>query len=83
MEKKKQKSSARRELSAMDKALHPSQGLLCKIGSALVHADEYLGTDGREIDRKEFRARMDEAEVQQWIKDMGVLLPLKRMERIQ
>jgi hypothetical protein len=62
-------------------ALKPSAQLLCKLGSALVHADEYLSDDGREIDRKEFHERVADEEVQQWIEAMGPLLPLKRVSR--
>lgn len=71
-------SNKKRKTRGTLNALTPSAGLLAKLGSAIVHADEYMSSDGREVDRQEFLARLSDPEVQQWIEDMGPLLPLKR-----
>jgi hypothetical protein len=74
-------SEASERTVALKNALHPSTQLLCKLGSALVHADEYLSTDGRGVDLQEFKQRIADEEVQQWLIAMGPLLPLKRITR--
>jgi hypothetical protein len=52
--------------------------LLVKLGSIVVHAEELLSTDGRHVDLEAMRPLLADAEVQNWIKGMGALLPLKR-----
>lgn len=54
--------------------------LAVKLGSIVVHADEITGPDGRELDRQVIRQALADAEVIQWIKDMGCLLPVKRIK---
>ena len=58
----------------------PSISLLSKLGSALVHADEYLGSDGHNFDLLEFRDLLKDAEVQTWLIQgtKSGLLPIKR-----
>jgi hypothetical protein len=68
-------------ISDFDWACKPNVQLLARLGSALVHAEEYFSPDGREVDKKEFLARMDDEVVQRWMKAMGPLLPLKRVLR--
>ena len=67
--------------------LHPSTELLMALGSALVHADEFIGPEplgkgwrpaGHPLDLEAFRALMDQPIVKQWIEDMGPLLPVRR-----
>ena len=58
--------------------LKPSIALLCKLGSIAVHVDEYLSDDGREIDWSVLQSLIDDPEVKQWTRDMGVYLPRKR-----
>jgi hypothetical protein len=59
----------------------PSLSLLSKLGSIVVHADEALSVDGRHVDIQMTVSLIDDPEVQQWIKDMGPLLPLKRKSK--
>lgn len=58
----------------------PSATLLCKLGSAVVHADEYFSDKGHEIDRASFVQLLNDPEVQDWIKvmDAMAMLPKKR-----
>jgi|HubBroStandDraft_2_1064218.scaffolds.fasta_scaffold294252_1 hypothetical protein len=52
--------------------------LLIKLGSIAVHTEELLSPDGREADRLTILSLLSDPDVQAWIKEMGVLLPLKR-----
>ena len=54
--------------------------LAVKLGSIVVHADELTGPDGRELDRQVIRQALEDTEVVAWIKDMGCLLPVKRIK---
>ena len=56
----------------------PQLGLLVKIGSALVHAEEYLSPHGHPVDKTAFDELLRQPDVQAWIKAMGPMLPLKR-----
>jgi hypothetical protein len=67
-----------KKTAAVDNALQPTKTLLVKLGSALVHADETLSPDGRNLDRDIFFSLLNDPEIQEWIKAMGPLLPLKR-----
>ncbi len=60
--------------------LEPTTALLCKLGSLIVHADEYL-LMGHEFDRNAFDSILDDVEVKEWIKAMNklALLPVKRL----
>lgn len=58
--------------------LYPSVTLLVKLGSIVVHTDEALGSNGHPLDVEAMRPLLSDLEVQTWIKDMGVYLPLKR-----
>lgn len=53
---------------------------LIKLGSALVHADEYLSPDGHDFDRTTFYGLLKDPEVSEWIKRLSeaALLPQKR-----
>ena len=62
----------------LDEALKPSPSLLSKIGSILVHVDEMLSPQGHEIDKFIVDQLLKDAEITDWIKSMGPLLPLKR-----
>jgi len=57
---------------------NPSLPLLMKLGSIIVHVDEWFSEDGRDVDKVVVLRAIDDPEVKQWIKDMGALLPLKR-----
>jgi hypothetical protein len=58
--------------------LDPSINLLCKLGSIAVHVEESLSKKGHALDVIAVKSLLDDAEVKQWIKDMGVYMPLKR-----
>jgi len=53
-------------------------GLLVKLGSIVVHADEAISADGHAFDIAAMKPLIESPEVQKWIKEMGVYLPLKR-----
>lgn len=58
--------------------LKPSHSLLCKLGSIAVHAEEAISPKGHSLDVSVLRSLLADPEVKQWIKDMGVYLPVKR-----
>jgi len=57
--------------------LQPSLTLLCKIGSIVVHAEEFLSPSGHSLDLEALKTLFREEDVKQWIKDMGVYMPVK------
>ena len=62
----------------MADATKPDLPLLMKLGSIIVHMEEYLSPKGNPVDREALEALLANDDVQQWIKDMGVFLPVKR-----
>lgn len=58
----------------------PSNTLVCKLGSAIVHADEALSPHGVPEDVQAFRALLNDPDLQSWMKRMAEmgLLPVKR-----
>jgi hypothetical protein len=58
----------------------PSPQLLVKLGSAVVHADEFLGPHGHEFDKTAFQQILIDPDVKKWIADMtkAAFLPVKR-----
>lgn len=60
--------------------LQPSPQLLCKLGSAIVHADEMSGPHGHEFDKVAFQQVLNDPEVKAWIEAMTkmAMLPVKR-----
>jgi hypothetical protein len=56
----------------------PSVALLSKIGSALIHAQEFISEDRHEFDMAAFNQLMNDPEVRAWITAIGPLLPVKR-----
>jgi len=60
--------------------LKPSLALLVKIGSALVHADEFMSPKGHELDKTAYDDLMRDAEVKTWLSDLTAkgYLPVKR-----
>lgn len=66
----------------MSDATKPTLPLLMKLGSIIVHADEYLTPgEGHEFDLVTMRTMLADPEVKQWVADMGVYLPAKRNNR--
>jgi hypothetical protein len=57
--------------------LKPQLALLVKLGSIVVHAQEFIDTDN-EFDRIAMIPILDDPEVKRWIDNMGVYLPLMR-----
>jgi hypothetical protein len=76
---------AEEEDGAMSDPLKPSPALLSKLGSLVVHADEYLDAAGKghPFDKNAFDALLAEPEVAEWMAAMGKLamIPLKRSGR--
>jgi hypothetical protein len=65
----------------MDKdVLRPEPGLLIALGSALIHAEEFMSPLGDVVDQAAFGSIMRQPAVQEWIKGMNELafLPVKR-----
>lgn len=64
----------------MPSALTPELGLLVKLGSIAVHAEEYLSPNGHQFDGVALRQLLEDAEVKSWIKEMDkmAMLPKKR-----
>jgi hypothetical protein len=62
------------------KALAPSPQLLCKLGSALIHARELVSPDGHAFDKHALESLMADAEVVAWLDEMdaAALLPRER-----
>jgi hypothetical protein len=63
-------------------ALNPSPQLLSKLGSIVVHADEYLGPDGHQFDLEAMRALLCDQEVNEWCIAMRsmALIPERRIK---
>jgi hypothetical protein len=51
-----------------------------KLGSIIVHADEYFSTDGDIMDQLAMKSLLEDSEVQTWLEQMDKksLLPKKR-----
>src|SRR4051812_6105577 len=60
--------------------LHPPVGLLVKLGSIVVHADEMLSPHGHDYDRMAVQSGLQDNEVVEWLAEMSRqgLLPVKR-----
>lgn len=60
--------------------MKPPMGLLCKLGSIVVHADELTSPDGHEFDREALKSLLGDHEVVSWLKGMRgmALIPEKR-----
>lgn len=61
-------------------ALKPRVALLVKLGSALVHFDEYTSPGGHEYDLATARQLLAEPDVKAWIAELtaAAMLPVKR-----
>jgi len=62
----------------MNDPLKPSLSLLCKLGSIVVHAEEFLSPKGHEFDRAVLAALFADQEIVDWLRSMKVYLPVKR-----
>lgn len=63
--------------------LNPPASLIIKLGSALVHADEFTSPGGDSLDLHAFRSLLADPEVVDWLDAMNALafLPVKRGEQ--
>ncbi len=64
----------------MSDPLKPDRALLCKLGSIIIHVEEYGGETGLEIDMEIIRSLLKDDQLQGWLfgmNEMG-LLPVKR-----
>jgi hypothetical protein len=62
----------------MTDPLTPSIQILISLGSIAVHVEEYLSPGGHPVDLETIKSLLSDPNLQDWIKDMGVYLPLKR-----
>lgn len=65
----------------MSTPMKPNQGLLMKLGSIIVHLEEYIETDIH-TDLKAAQSLISDAEVVTWLREMTAkgLLPVKRSQ---
>lgn len=58
----------------------PSMTLLCKLGSLMVHVEEYLSPQGHEFDKTAIDQLLCDDEVVAWRKEMdaAAMLPKRR-----
>lgn len=58
----------------------PSIQLLSKLASVVVHADEWLSSDGHDFDRAALEAALADPQVREWVAymDKAALAPRKR-----
>lgn len=71
----------RNERLATDMILQPDVGLLVKLGSIAVHAEEMMSPGGHHFDHVVLRQLLDDGEVKDWLKEMDrlALIPKKRV----
>lgn len=69
----------KKEMALQNAAMNPSLVLLVKLGSLIVHTDEMLSDDGRDVDKHTVKGLLADPEVIKWIADMGSMLPRKRV----
>ena len=64
----------------MTDPLSPARALLAKLGSIIVHIEEFSSPTGHGFDEAAFRVLIEDAEVMDWIKAMRefALIPEKR-----
>lgn len=64
----------------MSDVLKPTPQLLIKLGSIIVHYEEWTSVKGHELDKITIDAIMKQEDVKEWFKGMNemALLPLRR-----
>ena len=64
----------------MNDPLNPSAALLCKLGSLIVHAEEFISEGGHPYDLQVFLDGLRDSEVVEWLNQMSkmAMLPVKR-----
>lgn len=60
--------------------LKPNAGLLCKLASLIVHANEFMSPGGHHVDKTALDGLRADADVQAWLKAMTMMgmAPVKR-----
>ena len=60
--------------------LHPASSVLCKLGSIIVHMQEYQSLGGHRFDVLALEALLEDAEVLEWLRAMNALglVPVRR-----
>ena len=62
----------------MNDPFKPSVALLSKIGSLIVHMQEFASPSGHEYDGIAVNQLLNDPDVIEWMKQMGPLLPVLR-----
>lgn len=64
----------------MSNPLKPDTATLIKLGSLIIHYQEYISSDGHYLDRNAIDSLEGDEDVKEWIKEMDKLafLPKKR-----
>ena len=59
-----------------------TSSLICKLGSIVVHAQEFFSADGHQFDKEALLSLLSDHEVEAWIKELEKLamVPKKRKE---
>lgn len=52
--------------------------LAAKLGSLVVHADEWINPGADRFDEAAIRALLDDSEIREWVYMLGPLVPVKR-----
>ena len=58
--------------------LKPSLKILTALGSIAIHVEEAMSGNGHNFDVIAIKTLLHDADLRQWIKDMGALMPVKR-----
>lgn len=58
--------------------LKPSLKILTALGSIAVHVEESVSDNGHNFDVIAIKTLLHDADLKQWIKDMGAFMPVKR-----
>lgn len=71
---------ARQGAAAANGGIKIKLSLATRLASLVVHADEYTDPDTAQsaVDEFEIRRLVEDPEVQEWIKSLGALAPVKR-----
>ena len=64
----------------MSDPLNPTAALLSKLGSIIVHVEEFLSPEGHPLDQEAIKGLLADSGVREWLEQMHglVLLPVKR-----
>ena len=64
----------------MQDPFSPDPALLAKLGSIIIHAEEFLSEGGHPFDKVAFQSGMNDKDVQNWLESMQAMamIPVKR-----